>query len=264
MSFVEFTGTARIDKRTKRLVKRLGPDDIAIIDHRDIDRVSSRGAPREPGARRLQRLSVGERTLPQFRAPRARAGRCAADRLPRRRALRGGGEGGGVARRSRGESLPQRDAARRRPQLDNRRARPALDDQRGRVTEALETFAENTLQHLRDEVEGPHRGRAAAAAADERDRHALVVARAPEAKPARRTALHSRVPADPDRRGRRRRQAARGRLHAAPDRRRHGSVSDEALRSGAGSWCACPNGEAPGRERVDRLGLPSAVMPRPV
>ena len=33
MSFVEFTGTARIDKRTKRLVKRLGPDDIAIIDH---------------------------------------------------------------------------------------------------------------------------------------------------------------------------------------------------------------------------------------
>ena len=41
MSFVEFTGTARIDKRTKRLVKRLGPGDIAIIDHRDIDRASA-------------------------------------------------------------------------------------------------------------------------------------------------------------------------------------------------------------------------------
>src|SRR4029453_14668163 len=40
MSFVEFTGTARLDKRTKRLVRRLGPDDIAIIDHRDLDRVS--------------------------------------------------------------------------------------------------------------------------------------------------------------------------------------------------------------------------------
>ena len=40
MSFVEFTGTARLDRRTKRLVKRLGPDDIAIIDHRDLDRVS--------------------------------------------------------------------------------------------------------------------------------------------------------------------------------------------------------------------------------
>ena len=38
MSFVEFTGTAKLDKRTKRLVRRLGPDDIAIIDHRDLDR----------------------------------------------------------------------------------------------------------------------------------------------------------------------------------------------------------------------------------
>ncbi|MBN2167755.1 MAG: hypothetical protein JW738_00805 [Actinobacteria bacterium] len=30
-----------MDKRTKNLVKRLRPDDIAIIDHRDIDRVSA-------------------------------------------------------------------------------------------------------------------------------------------------------------------------------------------------------------------------------
>ena len=41
MSFVEFTGTARLDRRTKHLVKRLGPDDIAIIDHGDLDRVSA-------------------------------------------------------------------------------------------------------------------------------------------------------------------------------------------------------------------------------
>ena len=41
MSFVEFTGKARLDKRTKRLVHRLGPDDIAIIDQEDIDRVSA-------------------------------------------------------------------------------------------------------------------------------------------------------------------------------------------------------------------------------
>jgi len=34
-------GTARLDKRTKDLVKRLGSDDIAIIDHVDIDRVSA-------------------------------------------------------------------------------------------------------------------------------------------------------------------------------------------------------------------------------
>src|SRR5712691_3354791 len=41
MSFVEFTGTARLDRRTKNLVRRLGPDDIAIIDHQDLDRVSA-------------------------------------------------------------------------------------------------------------------------------------------------------------------------------------------------------------------------------
>lgn len=34
-------GTAKLDKRTKDLVKRLGPDDIAIIDHVDMDRVSA-------------------------------------------------------------------------------------------------------------------------------------------------------------------------------------------------------------------------------
>ena len=41
MTFVEFTGKARLDKRTKRLVGRLGPDDIAIIDQPDIDRISA-------------------------------------------------------------------------------------------------------------------------------------------------------------------------------------------------------------------------------
>src|SRR5215211_2076539 len=39
--FVEFTGPARLDKRTKRLVRRLSEDDVAIIDHLDLDRVSA-------------------------------------------------------------------------------------------------------------------------------------------------------------------------------------------------------------------------------
>jgi uncharacterized membrane-anchored protein len=34
-------GTARLDRRTKNLTKRLNPGDIAIIDHRDLDRVSA-------------------------------------------------------------------------------------------------------------------------------------------------------------------------------------------------------------------------------
>ena len=38
---IEHTGPARLGKRTKELVRRLGSDDIAIIDHTDIDRVSA-------------------------------------------------------------------------------------------------------------------------------------------------------------------------------------------------------------------------------
>src|SRR5215208_4263475 len=41
MSFVEFTGRARLDRKTKHLVRRLSAGDIAIIDHRDLDRVSA-------------------------------------------------------------------------------------------------------------------------------------------------------------------------------------------------------------------------------
>lgn len=36
-----FSGIARLDKRTKNLVKILGPSDIAIVDHADLDKVSA-------------------------------------------------------------------------------------------------------------------------------------------------------------------------------------------------------------------------------
>lgn len=38
---MHYHGTVRLDKRTKDLVKRLGKDDIAVIDHIDMDRVSA-------------------------------------------------------------------------------------------------------------------------------------------------------------------------------------------------------------------------------
>lgn len=38
---MRYEGVAKLDKRTKDLVRRLGPDDIAIIDHVDLDRVSA-------------------------------------------------------------------------------------------------------------------------------------------------------------------------------------------------------------------------------
>src|SRR6184192_4658964 len=40
-TFIEFTGAAKLDRRTKNLVRRLGPEDVAVIDHTDLDRVSA-------------------------------------------------------------------------------------------------------------------------------------------------------------------------------------------------------------------------------
>src|SRR4029450_8108490 len=37
----DVTGVARLDRRTKRLVGRLRPGDIAVIDHVDLDRVAA-------------------------------------------------------------------------------------------------------------------------------------------------------------------------------------------------------------------------------
>ena len=39
----EITGTARVDRRTKNLMGRIMPGEIAVIDHSDIDRVSAEG-----------------------------------------------------------------------------------------------------------------------------------------------------------------------------------------------------------------------------
>jgi len=38
---MRFEGTVRLDRRTKDLVKRLGHNDVAIVDHADMDRVSA-------------------------------------------------------------------------------------------------------------------------------------------------------------------------------------------------------------------------------
>jgi uncharacterized membrane-anchored protein len=38
---VRYVGCARLDRRTKNLVTRLGPSDIAFVDHADMDRVSA-------------------------------------------------------------------------------------------------------------------------------------------------------------------------------------------------------------------------------
>jgi uncharacterized membrane-anchored protein len=266
MSFVEFTGTARIDKRTKRLVKRLGPDDIAIIDHRDIDRVSA-----EELLESRVRVVFNVSPSMSGRFPNSgplvlvRGGVRLID-CPGAELFEDVKEGESLV--VRGASLYRngtRLAAGRTWTADE--LATALDDQRGRVAEALETFAENTLHHLRDESKLLSEGVLLPQLRTSfRDRHALVVARAPEAKRDLR-AVRPYI--------REFRPILIG-VDGGADRLLEAgytphlivgdmdSVSDEALRSGAELVVhAYQNGEAPGRERVDRLGLPSSILPAP-
>jgi uncharacterized membrane-anchored protein len=263
-TFVEHTGPARLDRRTKRLVRRLKPEDVAIIDHRDLDRVSAeellesgvrvvvnvspsqtgrfpnpgplllvRGGVRlidAPGAELFDAVSDGE--LVTIRgASIFRNGDCVAS----------------------GQILKSEDLA------------TSLAEQRGRVTEALESFAENTMRYLREE------GRILAEGIDFpmietrfRDRHALVVARGPGhkrdlriVKPYIRDFKPVLVGID---------GGADALLEAGyrPDVivGDMDSVSDRALQSGAELLIhAYPGGEAPGAERIERLGLAYQAVP---
>ena len=267
MSFVEFTGTARLDKRTKRLVRRLGPGDIAIIDHRDLDRVSAE-----------ELLATNVRVVVNV-AP------SMSGRFPNAGPLelvRGGvrlidvnGESDLFEEVRDGESLVVRGSSLFRSgsrlaaghTLTEVELETQLAEQRGRVTEALESFAENTLRYLREEAKLLSEGvRLPQVQTRFRDKHALVVARGPGlkrdlriVKPYIRDFRPVLVGVD---------GGADALLQAGY--KPHvivgdmDSVSDQALQSGAELIVhAYPDGRAPGRERIDRLGLPSAVLPSP-
>jgi uncharacterized membrane-anchored protein len=265
-AFVEFTGTAKLDRRTKNLVHRLGPDDVAVIDHTDLDRVSAeellesgvrvvvnvapsqsgrfpnpgplllvRGGVRlidAPGASLFDELSEGERVTVRGSSV-FRNGSCLA-----------------VGRTLDAELLGK-----------------ALAEQRGRVTEALEEFADNTLRYLRDE------GRLLSGGIEFppletrfRDRHALVVARGPGYKrdlrivrPYVRDFKPVLVGVD---------GGADALIEAgySPDVivGDMDSVSDRALRSKAEKIVhAYAGGDAPGAERLTRLGIEYHVVSAP-
>ena len=266
MSFVEFTGRARLGRRTKNLVSRLGPDDVAIIDHQDLDRVTAeellesgvrvvvnvshsqsgrypnpgplllvRGGVRlidAPGAPLFDDISDGE-DITVRGASLFRNGTCLAN----------------------GHTLTAEELAR------------ALAEQRGRVTEALEGFAENTMRYLREE------GRLLAEGVDFppletrfRERHALVVARGPGYKrdlAIVRSYVRAFKPvvvgvdggADALLSGGMKPHVIVGDMD---------SVSDSALRCGAELVVhAYRDGEAPGAARLERLGVKFATVSAP-
>ena len=263
MSFVEFTGNARLDKRTKHLVKRLSPDDIAIIDHTDLDRVSAEEL-LESGVRVV--VNVADSQSGRFPNPGPLT------------LVRGGirlidAPGAPLFDSiTDGELLTVRGASLFRngtclttgTAMSPEGLALSLAEQQGRVTQALESFAENTMQYLREEgklltegIDFPQlRTRF-------RDRQALVVARGPGHKrdlkivrPYVRDFKPVLIAVD---------GGADALLEEGlkPDVivGDMDSVTDATLRSGAEILVhAYRAGEAPGAARLERLGVPYQVV----
>jgi uncharacterized membrane-anchored protein len=266
MSFVEHTGPARLDRRTKRLTQRLSHDDIAIIDHADLDRVSAEEL-LESGVRVV--VNVAPSQTGRFPNPGplllVRGGVRLID-VP---------DGDLFENVDDGELLTVRGAGlyRNGTRLAAGRILGAeelatqLAEQRGRVTEALEAFADNTMRYLREE------GRLLSEGIDFpalktrfRERHALVVVRGPGHKrdlrivrPYVRDFRPVLIGVD---------GGADALLEAGykPDVivGDMDSVGEKALKSGAELLVhAYPQGPAPGAARLDELGLAYEVVPAP-
>jgi uncharacterized membrane-anchored protein len=265
-TFVEFTGPVKLDRRTKRLVARLGPNDVAVIDHTDIDRVSAEELV-DSGVRVV--VNVGESQTGRFPNPGPLLLVRGGVRLIEARGaalfdeLR---EGDVVTVRGAAVLHAGRRLAAGRV-LDEEVLEHALEEQRGRVTEALEDFAENTMRYLRDE------GRILAGGIEFptlqtrfRDRHALVVARGPGHKRDLRIVKPYIRGFDPVL------VAVDGGADALLEEGYRpdvivgdmDSVSEAALRGGAEVLVhAYADGRAPGAARLDELGVPFSVVPSP-
>jgi len=264
--FVEFTGAAKLDRRTKNLVRRLGPGDVAVIDHTDLDRVSAEELV-ESGVRVV--VNVAPSQSGRFPNPGplllVRAGVRLID-APGAPIFDQVSEGDLLT--VRGASVFRNgDCVAAGRALSADELARSIAEQRGRVTEALEAFADNTLRYLREE------GRLLSEGIDFpplqtrfRDQHALVVARGPGYKrdlrivrPYIRDFKPVLVGVD---------GGADALLEAGykPDVivGDMDSVSDRALRSRAEKVVhAYTDGAAPGRERIEALEVDYQVVRAP-
>jgi uncharacterized membrane-anchored protein len=265
-SFVEHTGPARLDRRTKRLTQRLSHDDIAIIDHADLDRVSAEEL-LESGVRVV--VNVAPSQTGRFPNPGplllVRGGVRLID-VPETDLFDNVDEGELLTVRGAGlYRNGTRLAAGRILGADELATH--LAEQRGRVTEALEAFADNTMRYLREEGRLLSEGIDFPALATRfRERHALVVVRGPGHKrdlrivrPYVRDFRPVLIGVD---------GGADALLEAGykPDVivGDMDSVGEKALKSGAELLVhAYPQGPAPGAARLDALGLAYEVVPAP-
>jgi uncharacterized membrane-anchored protein len=257
-------GTARKGKRTKDLVKRLDSGDVAVIDHRNLDRIAAEELVAS-GVRAVINLSpssdgsypnVGPLTLVRAGVPLVDVEDPA---LFER--LRDGDplvlDGGSV--RIAGEVV----AEGRRLEADE--LARELDEQRRRIDRALHDFTENTMAHIREEgallsgtIDFPE------TRTTFRDRHALIVVRGTDhVKDLRalRAYIHDVRPVlvGVDGGG-----DAILKEGLTPDvvLGDMDSASAKTLRSGAELIVhAYPDGTAPGADRLRELGLDYTVVP---
>jgi uncharacterized membrane-anchored protein len=257
-------GTARLGQRTKHLVKRLHPGDVAVIDHVNIDRIAAEelieagvvavlnASPSSdgqyPNAGPLMLARAGIRLVD---APDAGLFELLKDGDELR--IEGGAisvVGGEIAH---GRLLEASELERQ------------LEQQRERIDEALAEFAENTVAHVRQEtdlltgdVEYPP------TRASFRDRHVLIVVRGDRHRrdlKALRAYIRDMRPVIVAVDG-----GADGVLEAGlkPDviLGDMDSASDQALRCGAELIVhAYPDGRAPGCDRLLDMGLEHMLVP---
>ena len=251
-------GSARLGRRTKQLVKRLDAGDVAIIDHADLDRIAAEDLV-ATGVRAVVNVSPFSTGRYPNTGPllMARAGVRLVDApaAPLFEELQDGDPvaivGGEVRRNgtvlAAGRVLAPAELAEQ------------LSEQRRRIDEALAAFAENTMTHLREEGE-------LLAGRTELPRTRTVVPRPPRADRGQGNEL-SQGPAALRAYIRDVRPVLVGVDGGADAILEVGlkpdvvlgdmdSASDEALRSGAELVVhAYPDGHAPGRARLERLGL---------
>jgi uncharacterized membrane-anchored protein len=262
----EFTGPVRLGKRTKRLVKRLSPGDIAVIDHAEIDRVSGEDLV-ATGVRCV--INCSRSASPRYgnQGPVivTEAGVHLVDMsgAPLFDVLKDGDEvtvrGGALYR---GDELIWEGEVQDREAVE-----AAYEAGRRGIGEALEAFAENTLSHIREERELVS-GNLELPEFDTnmRDRPVLVVVRGIDHK----KDLHALRPYVRDMK-----PVLIGVDGGADAILEEGhrpdiivgdmdSATDRALRCGCELVVhAYPDGRAPGRARLDRLGLDYKVVPAP-
>jgi uncharacterized membrane-anchored protein len=276
------TGPVRPGRKTKLLVKRLARGDVALIDHLDIDRVSAEELIAVEAGAVLNCRASSSGSYPNL-GPQllVEAGIHLVD-LPDDSLFDALSDGEAITVRD-GEVVRNGEVLARGEVLDLARVRAETDARRQEVGEALERFAHNTIEHMREErellagkIEMPR------FATDFRDRSALVVVRGV----GHQRDLRALRPFIRDKRPVL--IAVDGGAEALLDEGLHpdmivgdmDSAGEAALISAAGGrgrWRsstgsgrrtelvvhAYPDGRAPGRERLERLGLPFKLVPAP-